>query len=57
MDTPEVKLKLILEIDGFEQIIDSVDYTQTIADLIENPELDFDENNIFDYIMEVRDKM
>jgi hypothetical protein len=57
MDTPEVKLKLVLEIDGFEQIIDSVDYTQTIADMIENPELDFDENNIFDYIMEVRDKM
>ena len=54
---PEVKLKLVLEIDGFEEIIDSIDYTQIIADLIENPEVDFDENNIFDYIMEIRDKM
>lgn len=57
MSTPEVKLKLVLEIDGLEQIIDSIDYTQIIADLIENPEINFDESNIFDYIMEVRNKM
>lgn len=57
MNTPEVKLKLVLEIDGVEQIIDSVDYTQTIADLMDNPELNFSEEDIFDYVMEVKDKM
>jgi hypothetical protein len=57
MPTPKVKLQLILNIDGFEEIIDSVDYSETVRDLLENPELNFTENDIFDYVMEVRDKM
>jgi hypothetical protein len=57
MSTPEVKLKLILEIDGVEKIIDSVDYTDTIQDLYKDTELNFNEDDIFDYVMEVRDKM
>lgn len=57
METPEVKLKLILTIDGCAEVIDSVDYTETIRDLFENPELNFTENDIFDYVMEVRNKM
>jgi hypothetical protein len=57
MSTPEVKLKLVLEIDGVEKIIDSVDYTDTIQDLYKDTELNFNEDDIFDYVMEVRDKM
>ena len=57
MSTPEVKLKLVLEIDGVEQIIDSIDYSEIVQDLLVNPELNFTENDIFDYVMEVRDKM
>ena len=57
METPEVKLKLVLTIDGCSQIIDSVDYSETIKDLLMNPDLDFTVDGIFDYVMEVRDKM
>jgi len=57
MSTPEVKLKLVLEIDGVEQIIDSIDYSEIVQDLLVNSELNFTENDIFDYVMEVRDKM
>jgi len=57
METPEVKLKLVLTIDGCSQIIDSVDYSETVKDLLMNPDLDFAVDDIFDYVMEVRDKM
>ena len=57
MSTPEVKLKLVLDIDGFQEIIDWVDYSETVQDLLKNSELNFTENDIRDYVLEVRDKM
>lgn len=57
METPEVKLQLILTIDNCDRIIDSVDYSETVKDLLMNPDLDFTVDDIFDYVMEVRDKM
>ena len=57
MNTPEVKLKLVLEIDGVEKFIDSVDSSDTDLYLLKITELNFTENDIFDYVMEVRNKM
>lgn len=57
MSSPEVKLELVLSVNGIDKIVDSIDYTETVRDLLENPDLDFTEDMIFDYVMEVRDKM
>lgn len=57
METPEVKLQLILTIGNCDRMIDSVDYSETVKDLLMNPDLDFTVDDIFDYVMEVRDKM
>jgi hypothetical protein len=55
METPEVKLKLVLEIDGCEEIIDCIDFTETVADLMASGSLSAE--NIMDYVQEARPKM
>jgi hypothetical protein len=55
MELPEVKLKLILEIDGVEEVIDSIDFAETVGDLMVAGDLSID--SIKEYVLEVRSKM
>ena len=55
MELPEVKLKLILEIDGVEEVIDSIDFTEAVGDLMVSGDLSVD--SIKEYVQEVRSKM
>lgn len=55
MELTEVKLKLVLEIDGLEEVIDSIDFTETVGDLMLNGDLASD--SIRDYVLEVRSKI
>ena len=55
MDSPEVKLKLILEIDGCEELIAYEDFTDVVGDLLSSGNLTLEK--IKDYVLEVRSKL
>ncbi len=55
MDFPEVKLKLVLEIDGCEELIAYEDFSETVEELMISGALESE--GIKDYVLEVRSKL
>jgi hypothetical protein len=55
MDFPEVKLKLVLEIDGCVELIAYEDFSGTVEELMISGALD--PEGIKDYVLEVRSKL
>jgi hypothetical protein len=55
MDFPEVKLKLVLEIDGCKELIAYEDFTDVVGDLMSSGDLT--PEKIKDYVLEVRSKL
>jgi hypothetical protein len=55
MDFPEVKLKLVLEIDGCEELIAYEDFTDVVGDLMSSGDLT--PEKIKAYVLEVRSKL
>jgi hypothetical protein len=52
MEFPNVELRLVLDVDGCEETIHSVDFTQVIRDLLESGVIT--EDQIKDYVLENR---